>query len=110
MSDNTNDKNYVGKGWLRTFDNGGSIISLQLTKALLENLPVNEYGQIKLIVAQRRERDEKSKATHYVIEDTYRREGEPTTQRTGTGVLTVPAPDSIPEVPDIDIDKIQMPF
>ena len=62
------DKNYVGKGWEKTFDNGGSIINLSLELSKLNELPVDKYGCVKVQVCGRREPDERSKATHYVIE------------------------------------------
>lgn len=67
-------KNYVGRGWIKTFQNGGSVINISLKMADLEKLTPNQYGDIKLVVAQRREPDAKTKATHSVYEDTYVRQ------------------------------------
>lgn len=65
--------NFVGSGWLKTFSNGGSVINIKIKKAEIEKLEPNEYGDIALVVAPRREPDEKSKATHYVKVDEYKR-------------------------------------
>lgn len=62
------DKNYVGIGWVKTFNNGGSIINLSLNLSKLNDLETDSYDNIKLTVCERRSKDEKSKATHYVIE------------------------------------------
>ena len=67
------DKNFLGKGWIKTFQNGGSIINLSLTLEELNKLPVDNYGCIKVEVHQRKEQDPKSKATHYVVETTYKK-------------------------------------
>lgn len=61
-------KNYVGNGWESKYG-----ISITLKKDKINSLPVNEYGEIKLIVAKRKARDEKSKATHYVVENDYKK-------------------------------------
>jgi len=66
------DKNYVGSGWEKTFDNGGSIINVKLKVEDIAELPQDDYGNISIKVCQRKEPDPKSKATHYVIEDTYK--------------------------------------
>src|SRR3990167_8875524 len=72
-----NEKNYVGKGWERTLKlkDGNTITSLALSLKIddLNKLPVNEYGDIKLIVGKRRSADEKSKATHWVAQDNYKK-------------------------------------
>lgn len=59
-------KTYVGNGWKSKF---GVRISLKIEK--LKELPVNKWGDILLEVTERKEPDEKSKATHYVTVDDY---------------------------------------
>ena len=67
------EKNYVGKGWKRHIDKYDSdLINLSLNRDALAQLPVNDYGDIKVTIVERKEVDEKSGATHYVIEDTYK--------------------------------------
>jgi len=62
---------YVGKGWKKTFDNGGHIINLNLDLDKLNELPVKEittkngtFRQISVSVASLRQAEEKSKADH----------------------------------------------
>ena len=69
------DKNFVGIGWIKTFSNGGSIIKCNLKKDALDKLPVNQYGDIQIVVAERKAMDEKTKATHYVYENDYKPQG-----------------------------------
>lgn len=64
-------KNYVGSGWIKTFENGGEIINLSLDIAKLTALPMDKYGNIKLTVGKLKTVNEKSKATHSVYENTY---------------------------------------
>lgn len=52
---------YVGKGWKNDYG-----IKVQLKKADLMQLPTNQYGDIEVFVGQRKEVDQKSKATHWV--------------------------------------------
>ena len=52
---------YVGKGWKNDYG-----IKVQLKKDDLLNLPTNAYGDIEVFVGQRKEVDQKSKATHWV--------------------------------------------
>lgn len=56
-------ENYVGTGWQNDY---GVNISLNLEK--LKQLPVDNYGNIKLFVGKRKEVDAKSKATHWIKE------------------------------------------
>lgn len=86
------EKNYVGQGWLRTFQNGGNIINLSLNLEQLQKLPVDQYGNIKITVAPRREPSEKSKATHTVYEDTYKKEQQ-------AQQPSAPTPDTNTEMP-----------
>lgn len=64
-------KNYVGKGWGKKFDNGGMVVSISIDANKLEGLPRDQYGNIHLVVGQRKEPDEKSKADWHVSEDEY---------------------------------------
>lgn len=64
-------KNYVGSGWEKTFQDDSTLINLKLKFDELIKLPTNHYGEIAITVCRRKEPDPKSKATHYVIEDTY---------------------------------------
>jgi hypothetical protein len=52
---------YVGKGWKNDYG-----IKVQLKKQDLLDLPTNQYGDIEVFVGQRKEVDQKSKATHWV--------------------------------------------
>ncbi len=63
------DKVYVGNGWKSPKFDGVVNISLNLEK--LNQLPVNEYGDIKLTVSKMREPNAKTKATHTVYENDY---------------------------------------
>lgn len=65
------DKIFVGKGWVKTFANGGSVINIKVNLAELNKLTPNQYGDIALVVGERKSPDEKSGATHYVSVDTY---------------------------------------
>ena len=65
------DKNYIqGFAKERKFDNGWSIISLSIKLEQLNSLPVDDYGNIKLDVCQKREEDQWGN-THYVIENDF---------------------------------------
>ncbi len=52
---------YVGKGWSNQYG-----VKVQLKKQDLLDLPTNQYGDIEVFVGQRKEVDQKSKATHWV--------------------------------------------
>lgn len=52
-------RNYVGGGWNKAKDEGIFII-LQLNKEKLMDIEENDYGDIKIVVAGRREPNEKS--------------------------------------------------
>jgi hypothetical protein len=60
-------KEFVGTGW----ENQGGI-KVRIKKEDIMDLPVNDYGYIELFVGRRREKDEKSGATHYVKPNTPR--------------------------------------
>lgn len=65
-------KNYLGNGWKAgQYD----IINLSLNLAKLNELPVNEYGDIKITVASMKEPNAKTKATHTVYENDYKPNG-----------------------------------
>ena len=89
------EKNYLGSGWKKTFENGGSLISLSVNLDKLKALPVDNYGNVRLVVGELRQLG-KAKQTHSVYEDNYKRV-EQTTQ-------TNP-----PEINSDDVN-IQMPF
>ena len=63
------DKNFVGNGWAFQY---GVNISVNLEK--LNTLPVDKWGNVKLSVVQLKNQNEKTKATHYVAEDTYKKQ------------------------------------
>ena len=52
---------YVGKGWANQYG-----VKVQMKKQDLLDLPTNQYGDIEVFVGQRKEVDQKSKATHWV--------------------------------------------
>lgn len=69
-------KRYVGKGWLKTFSSGGSVINISITKKDIAALEADKYGGVHLVVQERRAPDEKSKATHSVYIDDYKHKSE----------------------------------
>jgi len=71
------EKIYVGSGWEKTFSNGGSVINISIKQSKIAGLVPNDYGDVKLVVAKRKEPDPKSNATHYVAVDTYRQSSGP---------------------------------
>ena len=60
------DKTFVGRGWAFKY---GVNISVNLEE--LNKLTPNQYGDVKLVVKERKEPDAKSKATHYVAVDDF---------------------------------------
>jgi hypothetical protein len=66
------DKRYVGKGWSKTFSNGGSVVNISVKLADLNGLTADKYGDVHLVVGDRKAPDEKTKATHWVAVDEYR--------------------------------------
>lgn len=64
-------KNYLGKGWI---NEKYELINLSLDKAKINELPVDDYGQIKVTVARMKKVDERTKATHTVYENTYQKQ------------------------------------
>ncbi len=62
------DKNYLGNGWKA---GKHDIVNLSLNLEKLKQLPVNEYGDIKISVAKLKEPNSKTKATHTVYENDY---------------------------------------
>ena len=71
---------FVGKGWIKNFDNGGHIISLSIKKDDVLNLTADQYGNIRLSVGSLKTPEEKSKATHSVKVDAYWYEHHPEVQ------------------------------
>jgi len=69
-------KQYVGSGWQKTFDNGGSVVNISVKKEDVQNLTADQYGNVYLVVGERKEPDAKSKATHWVAVDSYRHKDE----------------------------------
>lgn len=68
------EKNYIrGFAKERKFDNGWSIIALTLNLKQLNKLPVDNYWGVKIDVCQRREVDTYWN-THYVVENTYKKQ------------------------------------
>ncbi len=66
-------KNYLGKGWHNEkFDLTN--VSLDIKK--LNELPIDKYGQVKITVSRMKKVDEKSKATHTVFENSYKKSTE----------------------------------
>ena len=64
------EKNYIGWGAKEIQTQYGSIINLNLKQADLKNLPLDNYGNIKLTVLKRREESQYGD-THYVVENTF---------------------------------------
>lgn len=65
------DKNYLGNGWENTEYN---LVNLSINKAKINELPEDDYGNVKITVAKMKKQSEKSKATHTVYENTYKKE------------------------------------
>lgn len=65
------EKNYVGKGW---YNEKFDLVNVSLDKSKIMELPEDQYGQVKITVARMKKQDEKSKATHTVYENTYKKE------------------------------------
>lgn len=67
------EKNYVGNGWERSTQYG-IFTSLSLNLEKLNGLPTDKYGNIRLTLGRLKTPNKTSKATHWIAEDTYRRE------------------------------------
>lgn len=66
-------KNYLGKGWHNEqFD----LTNISLEKAKILELPTDKYGMVKITVSRMKKVDTKSKATHTVFENTYKKSTE----------------------------------
>jgi hypothetical protein len=65
------EKKFIGGGWEKKFENGGSNISCSIKKKDLIDLPEDGYGNVRIVVGTRREPDPKSKQTHSVTVDAY---------------------------------------
>ena len=68
----TEKKNYI-KSFIKevTFANGGSVINCSLNFSDVAELPVDEYGNIRLTIAKSKE-EGKYGQTHYAYENTYK--------------------------------------
>jgi len=62
------EKRYCGKGWKHS---SYDLINIQLNRDIISNLPVDKYGNVKIVVALMKSRDEKTKATHTVYVDDF---------------------------------------
>lgn len=60
------DRQFVGAGWEHKYG-----VNIKIKKAEIEALPVNEWGEVALVVNKLKEQSPKSKATHYVAVDNY---------------------------------------
>lgn len=60
-------KKFVGNGWKNQFG-----VSVSIKKADIMNLPEDNFGNIRLFVGEKKEKDGKSKATHYVKVDEWK--------------------------------------
>lgn len=103
------DKNYVGSGWEKKFDNGGSIINLSLRLEDLNKLPVDKYGCIKLTVGSRQSAST-SKATHNVFENSYVPQGQPVQQTQSVQSVQNNQFAMPPNISIAEIDIGEMPF
>ena len=65
------DKNYCGNGWENTQFN---LINLSIKKEKILEMPEDNYGCVKITVAKMKKPSEKSKATHTVYENTFKKE------------------------------------
>jgi hypothetical protein len=64
-------RTFVGVGWATKFPGGGSAISISVNLDKIMPLQKDDYGNVRLVVGERREQDERSKATHWVAVDDY---------------------------------------
>ncbi len=103
------EKNYIGSGWERKFDNGGSVINLSLRIEDIQKIPVDKHGCIKVTVSSRRPSGDPKDPTHSVYENSYvpqPKQGQQVTNQTNqTNQFAMP-----PEVKMEDIDISDMPF
>jgi len=70
------EKNYVGSGFKKTFNNGTEVVNLNINLTKLQQLPTtsdkNGNQWVKLTVGQRHpDSQSTSPATHSIWEDTY---------------------------------------
>jgi hypothetical protein len=86
------EKQYCGKGRLKTFSNGGSVINFGLNMSQLP--PANDKGWVQLTIAEMRSPDQWGN-THTVYVDTYQRT-ESAPQPSGDRVENVPDGDGMP--------------
>lgn len=72
MTNTAPKKRYIkGNAWQKE-GQYGTFYTISLKLEDLKTLPVDNYGNIKLVMSERRQPDEKSRATHYFVEDTYK--------------------------------------
>jgi hypothetical protein len=64
-------RTFVGVGWETKFAGGGSAISISVNLEKIAVLQKDDYGNVRLVVGERREPDGKSRATHWVAVDDY---------------------------------------
>lgn len=60
-------KEYVGTAFKKEFEDGGKAYNVSLDKGKIENLPADDYGNIRLSMAERKEQKEGS-STHSVYQ------------------------------------------
>lgn len=63
----------VGIGWAKKFSNGGSVINLSLNLEKLLELPMDKFGNVFVEVNEASNPGERSKETHSVYVDEYRK-------------------------------------
>ncbi|HEX9007252.1 MAG TPA: hypothetical protein VF889_08150 [Bacteroidota bacterium] len=64
-------RTFVGVGWETRFAGGGSSIAISVNLEKIAALQKDDYGNVRLVVGERREQDERSRATHWVAVDDY---------------------------------------
>ena len=64
-------RTFVGVGWETRFAGGGSSIAISVNLEKIAGLQKDDYGNVRLVVGERREQDERSRATHWVAIDDY---------------------------------------
>ncbi len=91
------DKNFVGNGWIKKFDNGGEVINISLDIDKIKKLPVKNGKYVSIVVAKRKSVPQKpTDFTHTVYENTYQNKGQD-------------KPDQTNEI-DVEAINVEMPF
>lgn len=62
------EKNYLGNGWA---NDKYDLVNISVNLAQLNELPEDNYGNVKLTVARMKQPNSKTKATHTVYENDY---------------------------------------